>query len=284
VIPVWTVPREEGLTGTFTWGGFVIDSNLDLPRLPPTDAFIDLSFRWRFDSAPTRGPALRQQETKTRTGGVVRVETRLSGQIRYQVEAVGLYEVRTEDGVIDFFPVRDADPMQVEHHLLNAVLPIYAGLRSTICLHASAVVKDGQATVFAGPSGCGKSTMAWKAVSGGGGLLGDDAVALRRNERGWLVYPCARTLRLAHLPVEPTWRLGPKREAHVTSATTPARLGQVVVLGRGAVPALGAQRGVGLFRALLALQAGWAWGDTLTRRSLVEATAALCDCIERSDR
>jgi hypothetical protein len=281
VIPVWTVPREEGLTGTFAWGGFVIDSNLDLPRLSPTDAFIDLSFRWRFDRAPPRGPATRQEEITTRTSGVVRVETRSAGQIRYQVEAVGLYEVRAEEGVIDFFPSHSADPMHVEHHLVNAVLPIYAGLRAVMCLHASAVAQDGGATVFAGPSGCGKSTRAWKAVSSGGGLLGDDAVALRRNDRGWLVYPCARTLRLAHMPVEPAWRLGPKGEARVTSARTPARLGQVVVLGREAAPALGAQRGVGLFRALLALQAGWVWGDARTRRSLVEATADLCDCIER---
>jgi hypothetical protein len=281
VIPVWTVPQDEALTGMFAWGGFVIGSNLDLPRLSHTDAHLDLSFKWRFDRVPARSPATRRVEITTRTGGVVRVETWSAGHIRYQVEAVGLYEVRAEEGVIEFFPSRSADPMQVEHHLVNAVLPILAGLRAVVCLHASAVVEAGRATVFAGPSGCGKSTRAWNAVSSGGALLGDDAVALRRTNHRWLVYPCATTLRLAHLPAEPAWRLGPKREAHVSYSAAPARLGQVVVLDRPASPALGAQRGVGLFRALLALQAGWVWGDTRTRRSIVEATAALCDCIER---
>jgi len=280
VIPVWMVPGERDVEESFAWGGFVVRSNLNLPRLSSTDVRSDVGFRWRFDSAPTRGPALRQQETKTRTGGVVRVETRLSGQIRYQVEAVGLYEVRAEEGVIDFFPARNADPMQVEHQLLNAVLPIYAGLRGLVCLHASAVVEEGRATVFAGPSGSGKSTSAWKAVRRGGGLLGDDAVSLRRRDQGWLAHPCARTLRMADLPVEPAWAFGPKREAYMTSARTPAPLGQVIVLSRDAVPALDAHR-AGLFRALLTLQAGWVWGDKLTRRLIVDATADLCDFIER---
>jgi len=120
-------------------------------------------------------------------------------------------------------------------------------------------------------------------VLSGGGLLGDDAVALRRHDDGWFVHPCATTLRLADLPVEAAWRLGPKREAHVLSATKPAKLGRLVVLDHEASPALGAQRGVGLFRALLTLQAGWVWGDTRTRRSVVEATVALCDCIERGN-
>jgi hypothetical protein len=279
VIPVWTVPRDEGLTGAFAWGGFVIGSNLDLPRLAPTDALIDLSFKWRLDRAPARGRARRREEIKTRTG-IVRIETWSDARIRYQVDTVGLYEVRAEEEVIDFFPFPGADPMQVEHHLLNAVLPIFAGLRAVVCLHASAVVEAGQATVFAGPSGSGKSTRAWKAVSRGGRLLGDDVAALRSTENGWLVYPCTTTLRLAHLPAAPSWRFGPKTEAHVASSMAPARLGQLFVLGRAASTAPGSQGGVDLLRALLALQAGWVCGDTRTRRSILEETAALCECIE----
>jgi hypothetical protein len=281
VIPIWTEPREAGLRATFSWGGFAIDSNLDLPRLSPTDAAPDLGFTWRFDAAPPRRPALRHAEITPRTGGVVRVETGSGGQIRYQVEPVGLYDVRAEEKVIDFFPSSGADPMQVEHHLVNAVLPIYSGLRSVVCLHASAAVEDGRATVFAGPSGCGKSTRAWNAIAAGGALLGDDAVALRRDPHGWLIHPCATTLRLAHLPAVPSWRFGSKREAHVTFATTPVRLGQLVVLDRTLSPAFGSDGGVGLFRSLLQLQAGWVWGDARTRRSLMEVTSALCEWIER---
>jgi hypothetical protein len=279
VIPVWTVPRDERLVGTYSWGGFAIESNLDLPRLPHTSAPEDVRFEWRFEAPPHRSPAERRARMRTRMGGLVHVDSWPSGTMRYRVEAVGLFEVRADEGMIDFFAPETADPMQVEHFLVNAVLPIYAGLRSVVCLHASAVAVGGEAIVFAGPSGSGKSTKAWQALTGGGRLLADDAVVLRGHEQGWLVYPGSTTLRLVDLPIAPSWLLGPKQEARVKCSTTPVPLGDLVVLDRKGSPALGARRGVGLLRALLALQPGWVWGDARGRRVIGDATAALCDRI-----
>jgi hypothetical protein len=196
------------------------------------------------------------------------------GIVRYQIESVGLYVVRVEDRAIDFFPSPEADPMQVEHILVNAVLPIYAGLHAEVCLHASAVASAGKATIFAGPSGSGKSTKALKAIDRGGILLGDDAVVVRRRGEAWLVYPGARTIRLEEPLPGPSWRSGPKHEWFVASAKDPVPLAEVVVLDRGSETADAAFRGSGLLRALLSLQPGWVWGDVRTRRAVADQTAA----------
>jgi hypothetical protein len=57
-------------------------------------------------------------------------------------------------------------------------LPLAATIRGLEVFHASGVVLDGQALLFAGPPGAGKSSLAAALVRAGAELLSDDAVAL----------------------------------------------------------------------------------------------------------
>jgi hypothetical protein len=276
VIPTWTAPAGKRPRVRYSWGGFTIASDLALPRLWRTQSDADTWFRWRTGAAPPAGRLLRRDELRTR-GGLLRVALLPGGIVRYQMEEVGLYVVRTEGRAIDFFPSPAADPMRVEHLLVNAVLPIYAGLRSEVCLHASAVAREGETTVFAGPSASGKSTKALEAIGRGGVLLGDDAAVIRRRGDAWLVYPGARTIRLDEpSPQGRSWRSGPKHEWFVASARDPVALTEVLVLDRDGDAAEAAFGGSGFLRALLSLQHGWVWGDVRARRALADQTAALC--------
>jgi hypothetical protein len=282
VIPMWTVPAGERPTGPYSWGGFAIASNLHLPRLWLTDVAADTRFRWRFDPSPPQRGLIWRDEIRTRDGDRHRVAILPEGVVRYQIGRVGLYLVRADGPAIDFFPSGEADPMRVEHFLVNAILPIYAGLRFVVCLHASAVARDGWAIVFAGPSRSGKSTKALEALDRGGILLGDDTVAVRRRGKAWLVYPGARTMRLEEPPPGPSWRSGPKYEWFVASSKDPSPLAEVVVLDRGGEVAKAALRGSGLLRALLSLEPSWVWGDVRMRRASADQTAALCYSVIRS--
>ena len=276
MIPTWTAPAGKRPAGRYSWGGFTIASDLALPRLWRTQADADTWFRWRTDAASRVGRSLRRDELVTRGGDHLRVAVLPEGTVRYEIETVGLYVVRAEGSVIDFFPSPDADPMRVEHFLVNAILPICAGFRSVVCLHGSAVARDGEATVFAGPSASGKSTKALEAIGRGGVLLGDDAVVIRRRGDAWLVYPGARTMRLEEPPQGPSWRSGPKHEWFVPSAKGPVDLTEVLVLDRAGEAAKATSGGSGLLRALLSLQSAWMWGGVRTRRGVADQTAALC--------
>jgi HPr Serine kinase C-terminal domain len=63
-------------------------------------------------------------------------------------------------------------------YLLGPILGLMLRLRGIICLHASAVVIDGHAVVFAGEAGAGKSTTAAVMAQRGHSLLADDIVAI----------------------------------------------------------------------------------------------------------
>jgi hypothetical protein len=166
---------------------------------------------------------------------------------------------------------------------VNAVLPMYSGLRSAICLHASAVTRDGFGRVFAGPSGSGKSTRAWRELQAGALNLADDAVVLRPVDRSWFVFPGARTLRLLSPPGPRSWRSGSKFEAYVPSTQSPVPLGRIVLIGSKGEEAR-SLTAAGVLRALLALQHGWVWGNARTRLLLLDLTAALCAQVDWAER
>lgn len=225
---------------------------------------------------------LRRDDLRTPGGHRLGVAVLPGGIVRYGIEDVGLYIVTVRERAIDFFPSPEADPMRVEHFLVNAVLPIYVGLHADVCLHASGVARGGRATIFAGPSGSGKSTKALEAIGRDGILLGDDAVVVRMRGDEWLVYPGARTMRLDERPPEPSWRSGPKHEWFVPSSRDPVPLGDVVVLQRPGLVPDAPPRGSDPLRALLSLQPGWVWGDIRTRRVVADRTAALCYPVSNS--
>jgi hypothetical protein len=103
-------------------------------------------------------------------------------------------------------------------------LPLAATIRGLEVFHASGVVLDGRALLFAGPPGAGKSSLAAALVRAGGQLLSDDAVALRLSEGTLTAYAGSVVLQL--------------RAAEHQRLSADARAS----LGRPASPAFGKQR------------------------------------------
>jgi len=75
-------------------------------------------------------------------------------------------------------------------------LPLAATIRGLEVLHASGVLLDGSAVLFAGPPGAGKSSLAAALVRAGGQLLSDDAVALQLSDDALIAHPGSAVLQL----------------------------------------------------------------------------------------
>lgn len=81
-------------------------------------------------------------------------------------------------------------------YLLGPVLGFVLRLRGVTCLHASAVVVDGQAIALVGVSGAGKSTTAAAFARMGYSVLADDVVALVDHGGRFDIQPAYPRLRL----------------------------------------------------------------------------------------
>jgi hypothetical protein len=92
----------------------------------------------------------------------------------------------------------DPDPTRPDwmRMLVAQALPLAATVRGLEVLHASAVVLDGRAVLFAGPVGAGKSSLAAAFVRAGAQLVGDDVATLELDEQGLTVYPGSAVLQL----------------------------------------------------------------------------------------
>ncbi len=75
-------------------------------------------------------------------------------------------------------------------------LPLAATLRGLEVLHASGVVVDGEAVLFAGAPGAGKSSLAAALLHRGAVLLSDDTVALELRDGMLIAHPGAALLHL----------------------------------------------------------------------------------------
>lgn len=84
----------------------------------------------------------------------------------------------------------------VPSYLLGPIIGVVLRLRGITCLHASGIVVDDQAVIFAGREGSGKSTTAAAFGMRGFRVLADDTVALRREGGVWLAAPGYPRLRL----------------------------------------------------------------------------------------
>jgi hypothetical protein len=89
-------------------------------------------------------------------------------------------------------------------------LPLAATLRGLEVLHASGVVLDGEAVLFAGAPGAGKSSLAAALLHRGAALLSDDTVALELHEGAPIAHPGAALL---HLQVAEHDRLSERERA-----------------------------------------------------------------------
>jgi hypothetical protein len=80
-------------------------------------------------------------------------------------------------------------------YLLGPVMGFVLLLRGLVCLHASAIVVDGEAIALVGPAGAGKSTTAAAFAARGFSVLAEDVVTLDDRGETFFVrpaYPCIR--------------------------------------------------------------------------------------------
>jgi len=81
-------------------------------------------------------------------------------------------------------------------YLLGPVLGLVLRYRGLVCLHASAVVVQDRAIVFAGPEEAGKSTTAAALAQRGFPILSDDVVPLAERDGAFFALPGSPQLRL----------------------------------------------------------------------------------------
>lgn len=270
--------RSQRPRAVWSWGGFAVASNIELPRLRRTSAKPDVQFVWREAPPPGRPAPGDFREITTAGGRMVRyASSREDDVARFDFDWLGAYLLGP--GRIEFHPRPDADPSAAEHWLVNAVLATYAGLRGTVCLHAAAVARRGRAIVFAGPSRSGKSTAALRMIEQGWSLVADDQAVLRRRPQGWYVFPVARTLRLLAGEWDPprAWANMGKTEARVSSVRAPARLGEIVLLGGGSADEADEPAAATAYRSLVGIQAGWSLCRPPERSALAARLRALCE-------
>ncbi len=91
---------------------------------------------------------------------------------------------RVRDGrSITVEPLRKIEEEEIRVYVLGVLMSILLRQRGLLVIHASALVKQGQAVAFVGDSGWGKSTLAGFFVQAGGyELLNDDVMALKMDQ------------------------------------------------------------------------------------------------------
>jgi len=98
-----------------------------------------------------------------------------------RVDGVGRYLVREgREILIDVDPAATAHDVRV--YLLGTCLGVLLHQRGLLILHASGVVTDLRAIVFAGDSGAGKSTLLTELLRRGHKMIVDDVCAIRFDE------------------------------------------------------------------------------------------------------
>ncbi|MCL5271205.1 MAG: hypothetical protein M1457_11815 [bacterium] len=98
-------------------------------------------------------------------------------EMQVSVPRIGMFAIRDGDRVL-VKAVHGADPDYVCAYLLGVVLGVLLHQRGMLVLHASCIMLDGAACLFAGAMGAGKSTFAASLLPVGARLLADDIAAV----------------------------------------------------------------------------------------------------------
>lgn len=185
--------------------GRELRSDLPLPSLTPL-SFVSAREGTELEliaSAEPLGEPRRwlYTESDEATGAPWRAVGALGGEGVYLVRLFGFadFVLERESRIARVFVQGGAPRGALEPLFLEQVLPLWWGLVGRPCLHASAVAwgagDRGRAIAFAGVSGAGKSTLA-TSLAREGGLFSDDCLALDVTDRGVIVHPGHRAVRL----------------------------------------------------------------------------------------
>lgn len=159
--------------------GYVLESDIDLPELPPASA--EGTPEWRvqtvFGPTDVNGFAVLGSET---VYGTVQVKAYAAdGALRLTFDDTGTFDVRPSERRIAWHPGPGATEVAVRADLLGRVMALAAHADGFLSLHASTVSIGGRAIGFLGPKHAGKSTLALAMVRHGAKLITDDTLVLR---------------------------------------------------------------------------------------------------------
>lgn len=141
--------------------GLIIDSELELPELPPASVRDD-----KAGVAIRRGPLRRVPRHAT-----------LAEEVGINIPGAAFLVRNGREITVDVLP--DADPALVRVVLLGRVMAFLFRQRGWLPLHASGVVMDGECILFLGATGAGKSTTAAAFHKRGHLVATDDVGAVR---------------------------------------------------------------------------------------------------------
>lgn len=166
-----------------------------LPNVPKTSAAtIRVAF---YETRQATGTAIQTTTSSESSLSKELVEINEQSVLWRFADTLTFYFDRRASELIASFEA-ESNRFTVEELLVKTVLPMCVMLQGRLCLHASAVVRDGHVRVFCGPSGAGKSTAAYHCVDRGYHVLADDVVILEQIEQAgsWGVYPSSTSVRL----------------------------------------------------------------------------------------
>lgn len=174
-------PGERRSRTTYAVAGHRLEADLDLPELtpfalpgPPPPVAEDTpagKAAAREDGAGGEGVTFRGAGW---VGGEQRRVAcrRTAAGFEIEVEGAGLFTVSAGGEAVRCRAREpEAKPGAWMEALLGPALILGLALQGTYCLHASAVLRDGEAVAFVGASGSGKSTLAAHLESAGRGWL-----------------------------------------------------------------------------------------------------------------
>jgi hypothetical protein len=175
--------------------GFVLESNIALPELPPAKGDPSYVFELQDACRPAGRHRWYQHWRDGHTRWLSFARTPSGYLLRFPSHAD--FEISRDGTRIVARPRRAVRADTLRHLFLDQVWPLVLSGSGRFVIHASAVVlPDGRAVAFAGRAGAGKSSLAASMATAGCRLVSDDCLLLERSERGWRVVPSYPGLRL----------------------------------------------------------------------------------------
>jgi hypothetical protein len=240
---------------TYQWAGLELTADFTLPELPRADALRRRAYRpgderrWairRMRRLPTRLSIRWFHHWTLPTGRRWLAFAHADDGYLLRFPRLADFHVRTRAREIAARRHASTPHDTFRHLLLDQVLPLIAGGRDCLALHASVVNVDGGAVGFLGGARHGKSTLAAALGRRGHQVLSDDCCVIRRSARGFDVSPTYRGVRLfgeSRDKVFGDTRTRGRRVSHYSSkrrviddasicfATTPVPLQRVYAIG-----------------------------------------------------